>query len=100
MYICTSTIIARRWKSHAPLPQLPSPDTLTPLLPSRQSQQTALERATSEAPVSHVILQAVLNELIQASLDRMMAFVPLPDIVRKITTDHASRYVGADIILI
>jgi hypothetical protein len=34
--------------------------------------------------------------LIQASLDRMMAFVPLPDIVRKITTDHASRYVGGD----
>jgi hypothetical protein len=39
-------------------------------------------------------MQAILNELIQISLDRMMGFVPLPDIVRKITTDHARNSLG------
>ena len=39
-------------------------------------------------------MQAVLTELIQMALDRMMGFVPLPDIVKKLTTDHATNSLG------
>ncbi len=53
-----------------------------------------MQQLANDAPQTSLIMQAVLNELIQISLDRMMGYVALPEIVKKITSDHASNNLG------
>uniref|UniRef100_A0A7S2GWX7 Uncharacterized protein n=2 Tax=Octactis speculum TaxID=3111310 RepID=A0A7S2GWX7_9STRA len=54
----------------------------------------SLLHLNQELPQHQTILEAVLTEMIQRTLDKMSAFVPLPRIVRKITDDHSGMELG------
>ena len=45
-------------------------------------------------PTSFHIISYVLNDLLQLTMQRMVSNISLPDLVRKITTDHRSGRLG------
>jgi len=51
-------------------------------------------RLAKELPEHARIMHDVLRELLQQTMQRMVSNVPLPDLVRKITTDHSRNRLG------
>jgi len=51
-------------------------------------------RLAKELPQHAQVVSTVLSELLQLTMQRMVSNVPLPDLVRKITTDHAGNRLG------
>ena len=48
-------------------------------------------RLGKELPEHATVMLQVLSDFLQLTMQRMVSKVPLPDLVRKITTDHASN---------
>lgn len=51
-------------------------------------------RLSKEMPDHAAIVETVLSDLLQLTMQRMVSNVPLMDLVRKITTDHAGSRLG------
>ena len=51
-------------------------------------------RLSKELPEHSAIMLNVLSDLLGMTMQRMVSNVPLPDLVRKITTDHAGNRLG------
>ena len=51
-------------------------------------------RLVKELPEHAEVMSKVLSELLQLTMQRMVSNVPLPDLVHKITTDHAGNRLG------
>ena len=51
-------------------------------------------RLTKELPEHSTIMLNVLSDLLRTTMQRMVSNVPLPDLVRKITIDHAGNRLG------
>ena len=51
-------------------------------------------RLHKEQPEHSAIMLALLAELLELSMQRMVSVVPLPDLLRKITTDHSGSSLG------
>jgi hypothetical protein len=51
-------------------------------------------RLTKEQPSHAKIMSGVLSELLRMTMQRMVSSVPLPDLVRKVTSDHSGSRLG------
>ena len=51
-------------------------------------------RLSKELPSHAKVMAGVLGDLLQLTMQRMVSSVPLPDLVRKVTTDHAGSRLG------
>lgn len=51
-------------------------------------------RLAKEMPEHGAVMSGVLSELLRMTMQRMVSKVPLPDLLRKITVDHAGNRLG------
>jgi hypothetical protein len=51
-------------------------------------------RLSKEQPAHAKVMAGVLSQLLQLTMQRMVSSVPLPDLVRKVTTDHSGSRLG------
>jgi hypothetical protein len=51
-------------------------------------------RLSKEQPAHAKVMAGVLSRLLQLTMQRMVSSVPLPDLVRKVTTDHSGSRLG------
>lgn len=51
-------------------------------------------RLSKEQPSHAKVMDGVLGDLLQLTMQRMVSSVPLPDLVRKVTTDHSGSRLG------
>jgi vacuolar protein sorting-associated protein 8 len=51
-------------------------------------------RLSKEQPAHAKIMAGVLSELLRLTMQRMVSSVPLPDLVRKVTSDHSGSRLG------
>jgi len=51
-------------------------------------------RLSKEQPAHAKIMSGVLSELLRMTMQRMVSSVPLPDLVRKVTSDHSGSRLG------
>jgi hypothetical protein len=51
-------------------------------------------RLSKEQPVHAKAMAEVLGTLLQMTMQRMVSSVPMPDLVRKVTTDHSGSRLG------
>jgi hypothetical protein len=51
-------------------------------------------RLSKEQPVHAKVMAGVLSELLRMTMQRMVSSVPLPDLVRKVTSDHSGSRLG------
>lgn len=51
-------------------------------------------RVSKEDPVHSEVITKVLTDMLQLTLQRMVSGVPLPDLIRKVTTDNAGNRLG------
>jgi len=51
-------------------------------------------RLSKEQPMHAKVMAGVLSELLRLTMQRMVSSVPLPDLVRKVTSDHSGSRLG------
>ena len=51
-------------------------------------------RLSNEQPAHAKVMAGVLSELLRLTMQRMVSSVPLPDLVRKVTSDHSGSRLG------
>jgi hypothetical protein len=51
-------------------------------------------RLSKEQPAHAKVMAGVLSELLRLTMQRMVSSVPLPDLVRKVTSDHSGSRLG------
>jgi hypothetical protein len=51
-------------------------------------------RLSKEQPAHAQVMAGVLSELLRLTMQRMVSSVPLPDLVRKVTSDHSGSRLG------
>jgi len=51
-------------------------------------------RLSKEQPTHAKVMAGVLSELLRLTMQRMVSSVPLPDLVRKVTSDHSGSRLG------